>query len=210
MPQFDCLVNYFLRHFHSPRAILGPMWPFNCQRVPRFAATVGILLGLACAVVRAAPEKAVLEVAPTLADLGSGWTTNIVAYLLDPLSHPSEIDYQHGVHDSPLLEYQRDLMSKTSRSGCGMLLYGRGNLVMNSGLYRVHIQRWSNRRALHNAWVGYKMDPTRVVRDTPPIGEDLFWTNDWWRETLVHRNLVFRRGLFHIVVEAGPIPICRR
>src|SRR5690242_18295578 len=157
MPQFDCLVNYFLRHFISPRAILVPMWRFNSHRAQRLAAAVGILLGLACAVVHAAQEKAVLEVAPTLADLGPGWTTNIVAYLLDPLSKPSEIDYQHDVRDSALLEYQRDLMSRTSRSGCGMLLYGRGNLVMNSGLYRVHIQRWSNRRALHNAWVGYKM-----------------------------------------------------
>ena len=152
----------------------------------------------------AAPqEKAVLDVAPTLQELGSGWTTNIVAYLLDPLSNPPEIDYHGDVRDSPLLEYQRDLMAKTSRTGCGMLLYGRSNLVMNSGLYRVHIQRWSNHRALHNAWVGYKMDPTRVVRDTPAIGEDLFWTNDWWRETLVGRNLVFYRGLFHVVVEAG-------
>ena len=47
------------------------------------------------------------------------------------------------------------------------------------------------------------MDPTRVVPDTPSVGEDYFWTNDWWRQTRVRQNLAFRRGLFHVVIEAG-------
>jgi hypothetical protein len=32
----------------------------------------------------------------------------------------------------------------------------------------------------------------------------LFWANVWWRETVIAQDLVFRRGLFHVVIEAGP------
>jgi hypothetical protein len=148
-------------------------------------------------------QKPILDVTPSLTELGPGWTTNVVAYLLDPRSQPSEIDYQRDPKTSLLLAYERDLMRTNNRTGCAMVLYGYGNMVMNSGLFRVHIQRWDNRRSLHNAWVGWKMDTARVVRNLPPVGEDCFWTNDWWRQTAVRQNLIFRRGLFHVVVEAG-------
>lgn len=148
-------------------------------------------------------EKAVLEVAPSLGDLGAGWTTNVIAYLIDPKSQPSEVDYRTDPKTSLLLHYQRSVMATNNRTGCGLILYGRGDLVQNSGLYRVFIQRWNSTRALHNSWVNYKMNPARVVRAMPHVGEDYYWTQEWWRQTLVRQNLVFRRGLFHIVVEAG-------
>ena len=164
-----------------------------------------ILLAVCVGPLRGAPleEKAVLSVTPNLVELGDGWTTNIIAYLLDPRSQPSEIDYQGDPKKSLLLMYQRDMMKTNNRTGCAMVLYGYGNLVMNGGLYRVFIQRWSDSRSLHNAWVKWKMDTARVVPDAPPVGADCFWTREWWRETAVRKNLIFRRGLFHIVVEAG-------
>ena len=152
---------------------------------------------------QAAAEKAVLEIAPSLSELGEGWTTNVVAYLLDPSSRPPEIDFQNDVTSSPLLEAQRQAMKGNERTGCGLLLYGRGDLIMNSGLYRVFVQRWSNTRALHNAWVDWKMNPDRVVRTHPPVGEDFFWVCEWWRQTPIRQNFVFRRGLFHVTIEAG-------
>ena len=148
-------------------------------------------------------EKAILDVAPSVSELGAGWTTNLVAYLLDPRSHPSEIDYRGDAESSPELGAQREVMKTNGRTGCGLVLYGHGNLIMNSGLYRVYIQRWSNRRSLHNHWVDWKMNPNRIVRDAPPVGEDSFWVNEWWRQTPVRQHLVFRQGLFHVVVEAG-------
>jgi hypothetical protein len=152
---------------------------------------------------RAAEEKAVLEIVPTLSELGEGWTTNVVAYLLDPKSHPSEIDYRGKAETSPALFVQREEMKTNHRTGCALVLFGHGDLVENSGLQRVFIQRWDTRRSLHNEWVRWKMDPNRIVRTTPEIGEDYFWTQEWWRQTLVRQNFIFRRGLFHIVVEAG-------
>jgi hypothetical protein len=150
-----------------------------------------------------AEEKAILSVMPTLAELGDGWTTNLVAYLIDPRSSPPEIDYQGNPATSPRLDSQRLEMRVNGRTGCGLLFYGRGNLTMNSGLYRVYIQRWNDRRALHNDWVTWKMNPARVVRDMPAVGEDYFWIEEWWRETRLRQNLVFRRGLFHVTIEAG-------
>ena len=151
----------------------------------------------------AAEEKSILAVAPTLAELGDGWTTNFVAYLIDPRSSPSEIDYQGNPATSPRLESQRLEMRINGRTGCGLMFYGRGDLIMNSGLYRVYIQRWSDRRALHNDWVTWKMNPARVIHDMQSVGEDYFWIEEWWRETRLRQNLVFRRGLFHVTVEAG-------
>lgn len=162
------------------------------------------LLGCCCLLgAEDASERAILEVIPTVRELGKGWTTNIVAYLLDPRSRPSEIDYRVDVQTSLLLDYQRSVMRTNHRTGCCMVLFGRGDLVNNSGLFRVFIQRWDNRRSLHNGWVGYKMVPGRVLRTTAHVGEDYFWSEEWWRRTLVRQNLVFRRGLFHVAIEAG-------
>jgi hypothetical protein len=147
--------------------------------------------------------KAILEVVPGLSALGAGWTTNVVAYLLDPCSRPSEIDYRGNVGASLELGVQREIMKTNDRTGCGLVFYGRGDLVMNSGLYRVYIQRWINRRSLHNSWVGWKMNPNRIIRDGPGVGEDSFWVNEWWRQTLVRQNFAFCRGVFHVVIEAG-------
>ena len=163
------------------------------------------IASLLVAVAAPPPEPvAILAVTPSLDELGRGWTTNVVAYLLDPKSQPSEIDYRSDPKTSLLLEYQRSVMLTNNRTGCALILYGRGNLIMNIGLYRVYIQRWDNTRTLHNSWVGWKMDPSRVLRgDVSPVGDDCFWTEEWWRQTKVRNNFIFRRGLFHVTVEAG-------
>lgn len=148
-------------------------------------------------------EKAVLEVVPTVVELGNGWTTNLVTYLIDPKSNPSEIDHKGDPATSAEIRDQREDMKTNGRTGCAMILYGRTNLVMNRGLFRVCIQRWNNTRSLHNAWAGWKMNPSRVVRPLRAVGEDVFWVNQWSRDTLVSQDMVFRRGLFHVTIQAG-------
>jgi hypothetical protein len=161
---------------------------------------LSLLLGL---IEPSGAEKPVLAVLPSAAEVADGASTNLVAYLLDPLSQPSEIDHRQDARSSLLLEAQRAAMLTNGRTGCALVLYGRGDLTMNSGLYRVYLQRWRNTRLLHNAWVTWKMNPDRVVHKEPAPGEDYFWTEEWWRRSLVRQNLVFRRGLFHVVIEAG-------
>jgi hypothetical protein len=155
------------------------------------------LIGLVQA--RGAEEKAILDVAPTLAELGEGWTTNVVAYLLDPRSRPTEIDYHRDdPKSSPVLEIHRKQMAADGRTGYGMMLCGCSNTVANAGFCRVYIQRWGNTRTLHNRWVDWKMLPTRVLHAHPPVGEDSFW-----REDCMFQEFTFRRGLFHVCIEAG-------
>jgi hypothetical protein len=145
----------------------------------------------------AADEKPISDVAPSLAELGEGWTTNLIAYLLDPRSQPSEIDYLNR-KPSPVLEYHRQEMAKDGRTAYGTIFYGHGDMVMGRGLYRVYIQRWGNTRSLHNRWVDWKMNPNWVVRTNEPVGEDCYWIEDQ-----MFQSLTFRRGLFHVSVEAG-------
>jgi hypothetical protein len=157
-----------------------------------------LLIGLIWAAsAQAAAEKAVLDVVPSLSEAGPAWTTNVMAYLLDPRSHPSEIDYRHDTKTSPMLALQRENMKKDGRNGFGIVLYGRGNMIMHQGLYRVYIYRWDNERALHNRWVDWKMTPARIVRSAPPVGEDCFWSDDG-----MFQEFAFRRGLFQVVMEA--------
>jgi hypothetical protein len=146
---------------------------------------------------KAVEERPILEIAPTLAELGPEWTTNQIAYLLDARSHPSEVDLYDRT-PSPVLEFHRAQMKKDGRTGYATIHYGRGNLVMNRGLYRVYIQRWSDKWTLQNRWIEWKMYPTRIVRPAPPLGEDCYWRDDG-----SFQDFVFRRGLFHVIVEAG-------
>jgi hypothetical protein len=147
---------------------------------------------------QAAEGKAILDVAPSLTELGESWTTNLIAYLLDPRSQPSEVDYLRGPKSSPVLDYHRQQMKSDGRTGYGTILYGHGGMVMNKGLYRVYIQRWSNTPSLDKRWVDWKSRLTRVVRSAQSVGEAFFWAEDG-----MFQKLTFRRGLFHVVVEAG-------
>jgi hypothetical protein len=145
----------------------------------------------------AADEKPILELAPTLAELGPGWTTNQVMYLLDPRCQSPEIDYL-GRKPSPVLEYQRQQMRKDGRTAYADIHYGRGNMVVNQGRYMVTIQRWGETRSLDKRWVGWKMNRNRIVRSTATVGEDCFWTDDG-----MFQSLTLRRDLFHVVIQAG-------
>ena len=103
-----------------------------------------VLVGLVQA--QGGEEKAILDVAPTLAELGEEWTTNVVAYLLDPRSRPSEIDYHRDdPKSSPVLDFHRKQMAADGRTGYGMI----------------------------------------------------------WREDCMFQEFTFRRGLFHVCIEAG-------
>lgn len=156
---------------------------------------------LLCALRLSASEvKPILTVVPSLSELGPTWTTNVIAYLLDPRSHPSEIDYRHDIKTSPMLALQRANMEKDGRNAFAIVLYGRGDMTVNQGWHRVYIYRWENRRALHNRWVDWKMNPARIVRSISTPGDDYYWTDDGFMQ-----DFTFRRGLFHVSIEAGSL-----
>jgi hypothetical protein len=156
-------------------------------------------LVLVCALRLGASEvKPILTVVPNLSELGPVWTTNVIAYLLDPHSQPSEIDYHYETKTSPMLALQRGNMEKDGGTAFAIVLYGRGNMTVNQGWHRVYIYRWENRHALHNRWVDWKMNPARILRSAPAPGDDYYWTDDGFTQ-----DFTFRRGLFHVSIEAG-------
>jgi hypothetical protein len=142
-------------------------------------------------------ERSLLELAPRLSELGAGWRTNYTAYLIDPWSHPPETAHQGNPETNPLLAFQRERMAQDGRTGYGWFLYGRDDSVVN-GWYALYIQRWTRPRELHNRWVDWKMTLTRVLHDCPPVGEDCFW-----REDCMFQEFSFRRGVYHVIIEAG-------
>ena len=74
--------------------------------------TVHGLIGcflLCSTAVLGAEAKALLEVAPSVAELGEGWTDRQVQYLIDPLSRPSKIGPEE------LLKTTRAMMARTGR-----------------------------------------------------------------------------------------------
>jgi hypothetical protein len=155
---------------------------------------------------QAGEPKGILEVLPAVTELGQGWTTNLVTYLYDRYSRPSEISYGEDPGNSRFLHWLRTSLQKDNssadclagRTGYCLAHYGLGDLVFNSGEYQICVMRWSDRRSLHNSWVDWKMSRCRVVRDGVAVGEDFYWSED-----LTAQTLTLRRGLFTVSVTAG-------
>src|SRR5262245_584238 len=75
------------------------------------AYTIALVVYLAAvSAARAVEEKPLLAVTPSAAELGGKWTTNVIAYLLDPRSQPPEIDYRGEASTSLFLAAQREVM----------------------------------------------------------------------------------------------------
>jgi hypothetical protein len=143
-----------------------------------------------------AAERSVLEVVPTLAELGSGWTTNTLLSLLDPRSRPP------AASSGKPLKSATNTVRRTRRpghqTGWIRLEYGRGDMLLNKGAYFVSVQRWANTNALNQAWQGWAARPDYTAWRGLPLGESCYWTED----DKFH-GLVFRRGLYHVVVTCG-------
>jgi hypothetical protein len=159
----------------------------------------GLLFVCLClAPAQAAQEKAILDVAPSLTELGAGWTTNSIVTLLDPLSHPSGVAFKKQPDAKVMTNFLQTPLKTKGQMGWGRFHYGRGDMVLNGGLYFVSLQRWGNTNALEKAWKGWKTRPDNAVWRGPPIGEHCYWTEDE-----KFHGLTFRRGLFHAVVTSG-------
>jgi hypothetical protein len=144
----------------------------------------------------AAADKSVLEIAPTLAELGNGWTTMETNHLIDPLCQPSELVKEGHPSPEKLLKSLRDMMKSTGRTGYLAMHYGYGDMVINRGGYRVSIQRWPSAEDVDKDPV---QQAERVKRSPPNIGQEAYWT-----EGAMLHGLVFRRGQYRVVTECGP------
>jgi hypothetical protein len=157
-----------------------------------------------------ADRVGILDILPSIQDLGKEWTTNSVVVLVDPYSRPAEISNGMGA----LLDWARKGVSQheqtggclEGRTGYCLVLYGCGDSYRNNLEYEVCAQAWSERQSLDGHWTYWKakMEPLRVPGESGGVGEDCYWTRD-----TTEQHLHFRRGLFQITVSicgVGPDP----
>jgi hypothetical protein len=138
----------------------------------------------------AADEKAILEIAPTVVELGAGWTTNSVDSLIDPRSHPSEIGFDRKRNPMEMTALLRAGTKAVPGLGWGRFIYSRGDRVIS-----VNIQRWANTNSLDQNWKRWKSRPEVGMRPGPSIGDEACLAGGESRQ-----SLFFRRDAFHVIV----------
>jgi hypothetical protein len=160
-----------------------------------WAICAALLLSWATAA-HSASDKSVLDIAPTLAELGSDWTTNQIVYLIDPRCQPPEQVYPG--HPEPIkhLDHHRQMMKSSGRTGYLRMHYGCGDLTVNRGGYHVYLQRWENPEMLNSQRF---QEWKRLDRPAPDVGQEAYW-----KSGDMYDGLVFRRDQYLVIVEFGP------
>jgi hypothetical protein len=143
-------------------------------------------------------EKSVLDLAPTLSELGDGWTTNRVLALVDPQRTTAGVSSQKPATVKGTTNSVRTTRKARASTGWVRMEYGKGDLLLNQGAYFVSIQRWTSTNALEQAWNGWTTRPDYTRWRGSTLGENCYWTED-----AKFHGLTFRRGLFHVVVTCG-------
>jgi hypothetical protein len=144
---------------------------------------------------RSASDKAVLDIAPTLAELGNGWTTNQIVFCIDPRSEPPEQVYPWHPDPKSLLNYLRQMMQFSGRTGCLRMHYGFGDLTVNQGAYHVYLQRWESPETLSDPSF---QESKRIDRPAPRVGQQAYWKRNDMCD-----GLVFRRDQYLVIIEFG-------
>ena len=133
-------------------------------------------------------NKAVLDIAPTLKELGKGWNSNYIVFVIDPMGKPTEQVAANNPNPKGLLEELHRMMKKTGRTSYLRMHYLHET---NPVPFQVHIQRWGDPEA---------MAPEAFPRDSGDgadlaIGERACWVNGFgW-------GLHFQRGQYFVAIE---------
>jgi hypothetical protein len=135
-----------------------------------------------------AEDKPLLDLVPTLAELGEGWTSNNVAYWIDPLCHPSE--GAPGVAGNDPVGFMRRMhqgMKSGGITGCMNISLTHRDTTNQE--YHVWIERYSTPKALDadHAHVCPGGDPLEHA-PTVGFGEKAHWLN-WSLATPIDRTL---------------------
>lgn len=155
------------------------------------ALITGTLLGVSCA--SAAQPISIDQIAPSLAQLGNGWTSNHVVVLVDQLSPTNQICNE----DKGWLQAAHNVVGKRGREAYIVLRYAYGS---NSTL--VWITRCSDAQSIGDDWGRDK--ETKVTLDSlPKVGEEV----RFYQRHGMHNNIAFRRGSYLIEVESPSAPV---
>jgi hypothetical protein len=155
-----------------------------------------IMFGLLLISAANAADVAIDRILPSVAELGTGWTSNCVGLLVDPLSSPTEVaDSRDTAETHAFLRSMHDGMRKSRRTGQAFVRYYHG-----SGQYGVFVSRFDSESSAEANWAkstGEGKAP--AVSLSSPVGERFrFSIRDG-----IHNDLTFLRGRYYITVEGG-------
>ena len=144
-------------------------------------------------------QPGVVQVAPRVEDLGSGWTERRIVFGVDPLDQPAETANELVSRDlsnrSRLLAQVKVAMQEQGSVGMGYFGYGLGNLLFSQGRYDLYLSRYPNLAALEKEWSHYS-NPTNQ-RVEPEVGDVAIWlprpTNDHDHQLIVRSGLYLMR-----------------
>jgi hypothetical protein len=155
------------------------------------AVITGTLIGVGC--VSAAQPLSIDQIAPSLAQLGNGWTSNHVVVLVDQLNPTNEICNE----GKGWLQAAHNVVGKRGREAYMVLRYAYGS---NSTL--VWITRCKDPQSIGDDWARDK-ETKSTLASLPKVGEEVrFYQRDG-----MHNNIAFRRGNYLIDVESPGAPI---
>jgi len=155
------------------------------------AVITGTLIGVGC--VPAAQPLSIDQIAPSLTQLGNGWTSNHVVVVVDQLN-PTNAICNEG---KGWLQAAHNVVGKRGREAYIVLRYAYGS---NSTL--VWITRCKDPQSIGDDW-GRDKETKSTLDSLPRIGEEV----RFYRRDGMHNNIAFRRGNYLIDVESPGAPI---
>jgi hypothetical protein len=130
------------------------------------------------------------NILPSAAGLGSGWSSNRVVVLLDPLSSPMVI-----TNEGP--GWLRAAQNVVGTNGCEAYAVLRC-FRDGGGSTLVWIHRYQSTNAIGDDW-GRDRETKTAPKDLPKVGEEV----RFYQRHGMHNNIAFRRGCYVIDVEGG-------
>ncbi len=134
-------------------------------------------------------EPSIDEIAPSLKQLGTGWTSNSVVVCVDQVSPTKEICNE----GKGWLQAARNVVGK---NGCEAYAVIRYHSVSNQFL--VWINRFNSKESIRSDWGTDKQTKAKPDK-LPQLGEEV----RFYQRHGMHNNIAFRRGAYLVDVEGS-------
>jgi hypothetical protein len=145
---------------HSTSVDTEGMLKYNRIMRTTLALITGLLTVVGLEVTGAEQQPCISQIAPTITQLGSGWTSNRVAVLVDPLCSPGEI----GESDTWLNNGRALIRNNPRRESYAVLRYYGCGIGASRANTLVSITRWKTKED-----IGTTGDMTRTQRIRPVL-----------------------------------------
>lgn len=132
-------------------------------------------------------------IAPSLSQLGAGWTSNQVVVFVDQRTPTNEIGHEHNAW----LKAAHSVVGKRGREAYLLVRYTYGS---NDAL--VWIIRCKDAQSVGDDW-GRDKETKTSLENLPKVGEEVRFYQRHGR----HNNIAFRRGNYLVDVESVSVPV---